>query len=88
MNTKIYTIFDTKVEAYMAPFTSPQHGSAIRAFTDTVLDEGTTFHAHPEDYTLFYIGDFDPNTGLIEPALTPVSLVKGNEVAIPNEETE
>lgn len=87
MKTKIYTIYDSKVEAYMAPFTSPQHGSAIRAFTDTVLDEGTAFNAHPEDYNLFYIGDFDPETGTVEPAVH-VSLCKGNEVASPNEEIE
>lgn len=88
MLVKMYSIYDTKVEAYMAPFTSPQHGSAIRAFTDTVLDEGTTFHAHPEDYTLFFIGTFNQEDGSIEPTLTPMSLVKGNEVALPQGDTE
>lgn len=88
MILKMYSVFDTKVEAYMAPFTSPTHGSAIRAFTDTVNDESTTLGAHPEDYTLFYLGDFNQQDGTLEAALTPMALTKGNEVVIPQQEIE
>lgn len=88
MKLKIYTVFDQAVEAYMPPFTMRSHGEAIRAFTDSVLSEGTAMNAHPKDFTLFHNGAFDESNGMVEPLDTPIALVKGNEVAIPTQEIE
>ncbi len=62
---KIFTVFDEKAQAYIAPFTCHQTGMAIRSFTDACADQTHKFGAHPEDYTLYQIGFFDDETAEI-----------------------
>lgn len=63
MNFKIFTIYDSKAEAFMQPFFMPTKGSAIRAFTDSVNDPKTQFYHHPADFTLLEIGEYDDQNG-------------------------
>lgn len=64
---KMYAVHDIKAEAYLQPFFMKTRGLAIRAYSNTVNDEKSEFWKHPEDYTLFEIGEYDENTGLIKP---------------------
>ena len=73
MKMKMFTIFDSKTEVYSKPFYCLTMGEALRTFTDAVNGEGSPFKAHPEDYTLFGIGDFDDATAEIK-SVPPVSL--------------
>lgn len=59
MKSQIFVIYDSKAEAYLQPFFLPTTGMAVRTFTDTVNDINHPFCAHPADYTLFHIGEFD-----------------------------
>jgi len=72
----MYTIRDSKVEAYMNPFTVPTKGAALRMVTDIVNDRGHTFNKHPEDYILFELGEFDDNTGEIHLHQHPEVIIK------------
>jgi len=56
---KVFTVFDTKVEAYNQPFFMKSRGEAIRAFSDIVNDKNHAFNRHPEDYVLFELGEYD-----------------------------
>jgi len=62
---KLFTIYDEKAEIFIPPFFVPTIGLAIRAFTDCVNDDEHQFGRHPQDYTLFEIGEFDDSTALI-----------------------
>lgn len=55
---KMFSIYDTKVEAYLQPIFLPTIAAAIRAVTDTVNDPNHHFNKHPEDYVLFDLGQF------------------------------
>lgn len=77
MNLKIFSIFDGKAQAYIQPFFLPTVGMAVRTFTDCVTDPGHAFGKHPEDYTLFEIGEFDDHSGEIEPHTVHRSLGNG-----------
>ena len=68
MEKKIYTVFDAKVEAYLDIFLARTHGEALRSFSDAVGQDGHPFSEHPEDYTLFYVGDFDVDSGVVTSA--------------------
>ncbi len=59
MKHKMFVIYDTKANAYMQPWFLTQEGMALRAFSDCVNDADHNFGRHPEDYTLFKIGEFD-----------------------------
>lgn len=62
---KIFSVYDDKADAYTQPFFAPTSGVAIRQFAQAANDEGHEFSKHAADYTLFEIGEFDPQTGAI-----------------------
>ncbi len=59
MLLKVYTVYDSKSEAYMQPFYTQTHGQAMRSFADTANDKQSTISRHAGDFTLFQIGEFD-----------------------------
>lgn len=63
--TKIFTIYDSKAAAYLQPFFSVNSAVAIRSFTTAANDVQHDFNRYAADYTLFAIGEFDPNSGNI-----------------------
>lgn len=74
MKIKMYAIYDSAAGAYLQPFFFHQDGLALRAISDCVADPSHNFAKHPDDYTLFYIGEFDDQTGDIVPAVPAESL--------------
>lgn len=65
MKLKIYSVFDSKAKAYNSPFYLRNSGEATRGFADVVNDGKSQISKYPEDYSLFELGEFDDETGLI-----------------------
>lgn len=65
---KAYSIYDKVANAYNKPFYCLNDGMAIRIFSEVVNDGKSEICSHPEDYSLFYVGDFSEQTGVIEVA--------------------
>ena len=63
MNTKIYTVFDSQVKAYILPQYYRNAGEATRAFTEAANDLKSNIGKYPAQYTMFEIGEFDDETG-------------------------
>ncbi len=80
MNDRIFTVYDSKIEAFMSPFYSRTMQQALRSFTDTCKSADHAFNKHPEDYTLFELGSFDDNTAKFEIHETPISIAIAIEV--------
>lgn len=59
MILRMFTVYDSKTEAYLPPFYQPTNGAAIRVFEETCNDVNHAFYKHPSDYTLFYMGIYD-----------------------------
>ncbi len=66
MIIKMFTVYDSKTEAYLPPFYQPTNGAAIRLFEDSANDLNHAFYKHPSDYTLFYLGTFDDQKAIVE----------------------
>lgn len=79
MLMKIYSVYDSKIEAFMQPFFMPAKGAALRAFSECVNDEKHQFGKYPGDFTLFEIGSFEDSSGTLEMWSTPISLGLGIE---------
>lgn len=62
MELSVFTVYDSKTEAYLPPFYMAAKGAAIRSFSDTCNDPSHAFNKHPSDYTLFELGIFDDQT--------------------------
>lgn len=59
----IFSVYDSKAEAYLQPFYSQNAGTAIRAMIQAAMDPEHNFHKFASDYTLFEIGAFNDSTG-------------------------
>lgn len=74
MLMSVFTVYDSKIAAYLPPFFMQTPGAAIRAISDCMMDKNHQFAAHPEDYTLFYLGTFDNENAQYAMEETPKSL--------------
>jgi len=79
MILKMFTVYDSKAEAYLRPFYMNTKGEAIRLFTDMANDQNHQFFKHPEDYTLFELGDYEDTNGSFDLCKTPMAIGKALE---------
>lgn len=79
MKVKVYVVYDCKVEAFMAPFFMQSRGQAMRAFADSVNDRSGRYRAHPADFTLFELGEFDDSSGSLSLYEAKINLGTGLE---------
>lgn len=71
---KVFSIFDSKAEAYLPPLFEMTKGVAIRRFTAAVQNEDSEFCKHAPDFTLFEIGEWDEQTGTLTSHEAKISL--------------
>ena len=74
MKKVYYAVYDRKAEMYMPPFLEVKDGTAIRALQDAIASKDHPFAKHPEDFSLFQLGVFDDETGMITANEKPVKL--------------
>lgn len=76
MKLKVFSVFDSKAAYFGNPFYEQREASAVRAFSDAVNSnvEGNLWSKHPEDYSLFLLGEFDNETGSYD-CCKPMNLV-------------
>lgn len=65
MKQKIFSVYDSKVNSYLNPFFTNHAGNALRDFERVANDIQTQVGQFPADFTLFEIGEFDTETGVI-----------------------
>jgi len=56
---QVFSVYDSKAEAYIQPWYSQTLGTAVRSFEQAVNTEEHEFFKFAADYTLFHLGDFD-----------------------------
>lgn len=66
MHLTSYSVYDSKMKLYLPPFFTERDEIAVRSFCDLAIDPNHTFGRHPADFTLFKIGIFDQETGILE----------------------
>jgi len=79
MLIQIFTVYDSKAEAYLQPFYMATKGQAVRAFTDMANDPNHSFYKHPEDYTLFHLGQYEDARASFHLQKTPAPIGKAIE---------
>lgn len=87
MKWRVYSVRDGKAEFYFTPFTQKTHGEAERSFGDLAKNPKTSIGQHPEDFDLYYLGEFDDQTGKMELLNTPQHVIKAAHCAVPAEPT-
>lgn len=63
MKYKIVCIRDRAIDAFGTPVFVAATGQALRSFTDEINNEQSNLNKHPEDYDLYFLGEFDDSDG-------------------------
>jgi hypothetical protein len=64
MKVKMFTIYDSKAEAYNNPFYHTTRGTAVRALV-AQIEKDEQLRQHGADYTVFEIGEWDAIKGTV-----------------------
>lgn len=80
METKVYSLFDLKAAVYGTPFFMPNDGMAIRALIDLVSERGSMVGKHPEDFTLYRLGNFEDNGGIFNCDVHPTWVMSCSKI--------
>ena len=75
-----FAVFDSKASAFNAPMFLATKGLALRAFSDACAVADSPLVKHSEDYSLFEIGSYDPNSGKLKSLAQPKHMVNASAV--------
>lgn len=70
---KVFSIFDSKASGFMLPFFAANVAVAKRNVSRAVNDPTTDLHHFREDYSLFEVGEWDPDTGKLVVPMAPIN---------------
>lgn len=65
MKQGIYTVRDTKLDHFGIPWFAPTKAIALRNFSDAANDPNTNLYKHPDDFVLYYIGEYNEETAAV-----------------------
>lgn len=74
MLQKFYTVYDRHV-GYGFPFAQPNNMAALRTFKIWLNDPNCEIGKCPEDYELFYLGEYDTEKGTC--SFAPEAIMRG-----------
>ena len=74
MKLVMFSVYDTKAEAFLQPFFSLSRGTAMREFSEAANQPDHQFFRHAADYHLFELGTFDQVKGEVELSAPKVEL--------------
>lgn len=77
---KVCAVRDLAVEAFGTPIFVRALGEAMRSFMDEVNREGSHFFAHPQDFELYLLAEFDDADGRLMPVDLPRRLATGKDL--------
>lgn len=82
---RIFTVYDSKAEAFLEPFFAETAGLAIRSFETAANTSGHAFSKYAADFTLFEIGAFDQQ--ICEFDIYPAQINLGTALTFQHQET-
>lgn len=80
MQQVIVSIHDSIAEVFARPIFCANEGVALRSLRDEVNNPQSDVAIHSKDYSLYRVGVFDDNTGIITPEPIPVLLCRAESL--------
>lgn len=84
----ILVVKDRALDMYGTPMTNETTAQAVRGFTDEANrnDGQSAIAAHPDDYDLYLVGHYEPQTGRLLPLSAPELVVRAKDLIRPKGE--
>jgi len=79
MLLKVYSVYDSKVEAYLPPLYFKSKGEFLRSFAEAANDPKSNIGKYPADYTAFEIGEWDDSNCSFKLHKALISIGTANE---------
>lgn len=76
MNLQMYSMHDAATGIFHKPIYQTTEKEALRTFSTTVNQPGSPMFNFPEHYDMYYLGEYDDNTGLMNCLPTPKFIAK------------
>ena len=76
----IFAIYDYCAGVYFTPFVMDSAALAMRCFSDYCIVPDTSIFKHPEDYSLFQLGEYSKKTGKLYSFACPCLLLRASSV--------
>lgn len=78
----IVSIFDRAAGAFGRPAFVPSKGVAMRSFSEEVnrIGDDNMVNKHPDDFDMFYLGEFDDNNALFALSNPPELLARAKDL--------
>lgn len=68
MKYPLYAVRDVRV-GFMTPTVDQNELSAIRNFKHACMNPDSLMHTHPDEFSLYQIGEYESDTGVVTPIL-------------------
>ena len=75
----VYAIYDSAAHVFTAPTIDISDASAVRSFQQAIANSGSVMNFKPDDFSLYQVGTFDVETGVLEPFNPPSRLIVGSD---------
>lgn len=62
---QVFSIRDSKADAWLQPFFSPNQATAMRSMREHLSDPSQHLAKHAEDFNLFVVGSYDDGDGTL-----------------------
>jgi hypothetical protein len=87
MRYLVVSVYDRVAQLYAVPNFVLSKGSTIRAFADQINkpDENNQLYQHPDDFDLYYLGEFDDEQAVFSITMQPEVLARGAHLKINKE---
>lgn len=87
MRRRVYSVRDDRMKTYGQLVFIENDSVASRAFGDLVLSDNKSLMAtHPADFSLWYLGEFDAETGIFSCEEKPYIIARASDFVNPNKE--
>lgn len=79
---KMYTFYDKKAVFHMTPLFLNDDNDAKRVACDVMRSGDSILSNYPEDYALYFVGDYNPSTAEVNNIIPPVLVAEMSQFKV------
>lgn len=75
----MYSVYDMAAHLFLSPAIDVNDDVAMRGFEQMLTVNNSAMQFRPDDYVLYQIGTFDPESGFVSAMVPPSRLYRGSD---------